>query len=81
MGRKSPAIQPGSRIRAARELLGVDRRTLAGRLGVTYQRVADIEADRKPITLESVLEIAAALGIDPHSLDSRLASRAPEAGR
>ena len=51
------------------------RRDLAFLLGVTYQRLSDIEADRKPITLESILEIAGAMGVDPHSLDPRLASR------
>jgi DNA-binding XRE family transcriptional regulator len=71
----------GARIRAARVSLGLDRRELAGRLGITYQRVADIEADRKPTSLERVIEIAAALGIDPHSLDPRLASTDPAAAR
>jgi transcriptional regulator with XRE-family HTH domain len=78
MGRKTTEDIPiGARIRAAREATGMTRRSLAEALGVTYQRVADIESDRKPISLERVIEIAAAMGVDPHSLDERLAGRPP----
>jgi len=71
------ATGPGARLRAAREAAGVSRRDLARRLDVAYPTLADIEADRKPISLDKIHEVAVAIGIDPHSIDERLASREP----
>jgi len=70
-GIKTEVGQVGARIRAARERSGLSRRQVADRLGVSYQRLADIEADRKPISLELLLRIAEAIACDPHALDAR----------
>ncbi len=67
-------LGPGAKLRAARELASIDRRELASRLKISYQRLSDIEADRWPMTLDKIHEISLALGIDPHQIDSRLAS-------
>jgi transcriptional regulator with XRE-family HTH domain len=67
---------PGAKLMAAREKLGFSRSQIAGELRVSYQRLADIEHDRKPISLESILRISVILKCDPHSIDSRLASNA-----
>jgi len=77
-GIKTEVGQVGARIRAARERAGFSRRQVADWLGVSYQRLADIEADRKPTTLEVVLRVAEAIACDPHTLDARLASTRPK---
>lgn len=65
----------GTRLMLARESLGLTRSQAAEKAGVLYQYWADIEADRKPISLEKLFEIAQKLEVDPSSLDARLASK------
>lgn len=74
LGANLPTLNHGAKIRAARELSGIDRKGLAKTLGISYQRIADIELDRKPISLELIIRIAEGIGCDPNSIDDRLAS-------
>ena len=65
---------PTERLKAFRAAEGWTLRDMAARLGVSHQYIGQIESgDRQP-SLEQLHRFAAALGIDPHDLDERLAS-------
>lgn len=66
---------PGARLRAAREQLGLSCAEAAARLGVGKQSWLEVERG-KPRTLDWYYDAAQALGVDPHSIDPRLAPRA-----
>jgi transcriptional regulator with XRE-family HTH domain len=68
---------PADRRRAARVSAGLTVAELARRLGVTPQRVCNLESGKCNATLTMVARIAEAIGCDPHALDPMLASRPP----
>jgi transcriptional regulator with XRE-family HTH domain len=57
------AIEIGRRIRAARLASGVSQETLAGKIGMTRGNYARIEQGRTNVTLDTLLRIAAGLGM------------------
>lgn len=67
-------LGPGARLRAARLSQRLSVVEVAERLGVGHQAVRNIEADTRPVTLDKIHEVATAIGVDPHSIDPRLAS-------
>lgn len=71
------AKEAGLKLRAAREELKLSREDVAERLGLSPQSVANAELGLYPISLDKIHELALAIGCDPHSIDPRLASRAP----
>lgn len=70
------SIKLGERIAAARESMGMSRQQAAEVLGVGYTALYEIETGKKGASLDRLWEIAQAWGVDPASLDSRLASSA-----
>lgn len=68
----STTLGPGARLRAERVAAKIERADLAVSLGITVSRLGDIEADRKPVTLETIDRVAAAIGCDPYKIDQRL---------
>lgn len=53
---------PGQLVRAVRERAGLTQAQLADRLGVRQGTVAEVETDRRGVTVERLARIAAALG-------------------
>ena len=72
---------PGDRIRAARAAAGLTRRQLADALGVSYQRVANMEDGQRVPSLETLHRVAAALACRPCDLDDRLSATIPKGPR
>lgn len=73
-----PSAEPelsevGNRLVAARERAGLDRQAAADKLGCGYQSLYDLESGKRHPSLERLLQIANAWGVDPASLDERLA--------
>jgi transcriptional regulator with XRE-family HTH domain len=66
---------------AARIAAGLTVAELAQRLGVTPQRVCNLESGQCNATAKMTLRIAEAIGCDPHSLDPMLASTQPSGRR
>ena len=64
----------GIRLAQARESLGLTRGQAAERIGVSPGYWSDLESGRKTATLDKLWEYAGSLGVDPSSLDPRLAS-------
>jgi transcriptional regulator with XRE-family HTH domain len=66
------AADPAARLKAARERTGLDREEVAGRLGVTYESVWDLEAfpDEIAMTLSlaEVVALARLVGVAPLAL-------------
>lgn len=69
---------PGARIKAARIATNLTRHDLAKRLRVTYQWIANMENDQKKTTLDTLWEVAQAIGCRPSDLDPRLTRKRPE---
>lgn len=73
----------GPRVRATRERLGLTIAESARRCGIGHQSWADLErghlGDGREfgVSLDRLFLIAEGLGVDPHELDDRLASKAP----
>ena len=65
-------LTPGAKLRAARLAAGLTQTELASRLGWNQSTVANLEADRKGMSLDRLDEVAQAIGCDPHSIDTRL---------
>lgn len=55
----------GAAIRRARRAAGLSLRTLAGQLGVSPATMSALENDLTPVTVQRLISIAAALGVDP----------------
>ena len=62
----------GVRIKLARDRLGIFQSELAKRLGVSQPYISDVERGRVKPSLEWIIRVAEALGIDASELDSRL---------
>ena len=60
--------QIGRRIREAREARGTTQDVLASRAQLTRASVSNIEAGRQRVTVHALLDMAAALDVDPASL-------------
>lgn len=58
----------GQNIKAAREAAGISQTELAKRIGTTRQQVSKYEADKQDMTLKRLVQIAAALGVEPDTL-------------
>jgi transcriptional regulator with XRE-family HTH domain len=69
-----PDLTPGARLAAVRRRLGLTQKQIAEAIGVAPSYVGLVEQGRYVPTLDRVLEIAAALGVDAQELDPRLAS-------
>lgn len=67
----------GTRVRALRDRLGLSRKTLSERSGVSERFLADLEAGRGNISLVRFAEVAAALGTSPADI---LAGASPARG-
>jgi transcriptional regulator with XRE-family HTH domain len=65
----------GRRVAEARRAAGLTQGQLAERIGKTQSQVSDWERGRFSIDLETLWEIAQAIGCDPNALDPRLAPR------
>lgn len=61
------------RLRDARKAAGLTQAELASRVGVHQTRLSQIEHGDSA-DLQARYDLAIALGIDPHTLDARLAS-------
>jgi len=83
----------GNRIAIRRITIGMSQATLAGKLGMTIQRLQDCEKGRSRLGLRSIVEIAGILGVNmcyfydglsvdlPHSEDPTAAFSNPSACR
>jgi len=67
----------GAKLKDAREAAGLTRTELARMIAKSYQSVVSIEGGRGFVSLEMIWTVAEAIGCNPHSIDPRLASRAP----
>lgn len=62
-----------ARLRDARKAVGLSQSQLAERVGLTQGRIAQLERG-DPSDLQQRYDLAVALGVDPATLDGRLAS-------
>ena len=58
----------GQNIKAAREAAGISQTELAERIGTTRQQIGKYETDTQDMTLNRLVQIAVALGVDPDEL-------------
>jgi transcriptional regulator with XRE-family HTH domain len=58
----------GQNIKAARERAGISQTELAERIGTTRQQIGKYETGTQDMTVERMLRIAAALGVEPNTL-------------
>jgi transcriptional regulator with XRE-family HTH domain len=58
----------GQNIKAARERAGISQTELAERIGTTRQQIGKYETGTQDMTVERMLRIAAALGVEPVTL-------------
>ena len=58
----------GKNIKAAREAAGISQTELAERIGTTRQQIGKYETGEQDMTLKRLVQIAAALGIEPDTL-------------
>ena len=58
----------GKNIKAAREAAGISQTELAERVGTTRQQIGKYETGEQDMTLKRLVQIAAALGIEPDTL-------------
>jgi len=66
---KSPEpvdIRVGQLIRAQRVALGMSQTALAEKLGLTFQQVQKYEKSANRVSASRLVQIAEALGVDPH---------------
>ena len=68
LGANTVYLQIGRRIRSAREARGATQDVLASRADLTRASVSNIEAGRQRVTVHALLNMAAALEVDPASL-------------
>jgi transcriptional regulator with XRE-family HTH domain len=73
-----PTTTAADRLKAVRERLGLSQDQIAKQLGIGRASWADLETGHRSPSLERLWDIAMALQIDPHTLDSRLASVKPK---
>lgn len=67
----------GERLRAARLRAGLSQSQLALRMKVSVGFVRDLEHDRRRFTLQTTLDAARALGVNPHSWHADLVDETP----
>ena len=58
----------GQNIKAAREAAGISQTELAKRIGTTRQQIGKYETDKQDMTLNRLVQIASALGVEPDTL-------------
>lgn len=63
----------GQRVRARRTKLGLSQMALADRVGLHFTYVSSVERGERNISLENIVRLAAALGVDPAELTRNLA--------
>lgn len=66
--RKEPSLNIGSKIKETRTRLGMSQKDLADKIGLTSSFVSQIESNQISPSLNSFLQIANALGINPTML-------------
>lgn len=66
-----------TRLKSAREKLGISQAEAARRCAIGPVSWNDLESGKRSATLDRLWGLATALGIDPHELDPRLASAKP----
>lgn len=59
------AVEFGRRLRARREKLGWSQMALADEVGLHFTYVSSVERGERNISLQNIVRLAAALGIDP----------------
>lgn len=60
-------------IKASREDADLSRQELAGRLGLTYSQIVNMENGRRSVGLIDFVMLAKAIGVDPVALFERVA--------
>jgi transcriptional regulator with XRE-family HTH domain len=72
--RKLPiAVEFGQRVRRRREKLGWSQMTLGEQAGLHFTYISSVERGERNISLQNIVRLAAALGVDPGSLVMGLA--------
>lgn len=72
------AAEFGSRIRAARASASLSQMALAERAGLHFTYVSSVERGERNISLENIVRLASALGVDPGQLVAGLEPTATE---
>jgi transcriptional regulator with XRE-family HTH domain len=62
----------GTRLKALREMRVMERKELAGRCGISYSTLSQLETNRRRARAETVKRLAGALGVPPAELARRL---------
>jgi len=62
----------GSRVRVARHRAGFSQAAVAKASGLSRTSIVNIEADNQGLTLDTLVDVAQALGISPSSLVPRM---------
>jgi transcriptional regulator with XRE-family HTH domain len=75
---RQPNLDAGGRLRAALVRLGISQTDAAAQCGFSVGSLNDLLRGYRLPTLDRLHQIATALEIDPHTLDSRLASVKPK---
>lgn len=71
----------GAGILATRQARGIDRRSFAKAIGITYQQVQKYETGRNRIPVSRFLDMSRALGVEPANGQHRGIRRAVEQKR
>ena len=67
------AVEFGQRVRQRREKLGWSQMTLADNVGMHFTYVSSVERGERNISLQNIVRLAGALGVDPGTLVKGLA--------
>ena len=76
-GERSPTSLFGERVRARRLALGWSQMRLADEVGLHFTYVSSVERGERNISLQNILRLAAALGVDAGELVTGLAPGGP----
>ena len=70
--KRNPQHEFGRRVRALREAAAISQEELAGMCGLHRTYIGSVERGERNISLNNILTIAQALGIDPGKLVEKL---------
>lgn len=74
-------IYVGQRLRGIRILRGYNQKSLAKKLGMTFQQIQKYECGQNRITMSRLWDICCVLGIEPdfffHGIDEKIFSQSP----
>lgn len=65
---RAASLEFGRRVRRRRHALGLSQLAFSDVVGLHFTYISDVELGRRNVTLETILRLAAALGIDPAEL-------------